>query len=83
MEQKINSKTFIFYLLFLFIGICFGFIAGSYQKPNHESEVAEINYDSICVRTLKEYYLSQNPKERKKLVDQAAKQLAIDKMTNN
>jgi hypothetical protein len=82
-DQKINSKTFIFYLLFLLIGICFGFVAGVYQKPEQKSEIADINYDSICVRTLKEYYLNQNPKEKKKLVDQAAKQLAIDKMTNN
>ena len=83
MDQKINSKTFIFYLLFLLIGICFGFVAGVYQKPEQKSEIADINYDSICVRTLKEYYLNQNPKEKKKLVDQAAKQLAIDKMTSN
>jgi len=82
-DQKINSKTFIFYLLFLLIGICLGFVAGAYQKPEQKSEIAEINYDSICLRTLKEYYINQNPKERKKLIDQAAKQLAIDKMTSN
>jgi hypothetical protein len=82
-DQKINSKTFIFYLMFLFIGVMFGFVLGNYQKPVTKTEVAEINYNSICLRTLKEYYVNQNPKEKKKMLDQAAKQLAIDKMTSN
>jgi len=67
----------------LFIGVMFGFVLGNYQKPVTKTEVAEINYNSICLRTLKEYYVNQNPKEKKKMLDQAAKQLAIDKMTSN
>jgi len=69
--------------MFLFIGVMFGFVLGNYQKPVTKTEVAEINYNSICLRTLKEYYVNQNPKEKKKMLDQAAKQLAIDKMTSN
>jgi hypothetical protein len=82
-DQKINSKAFIFYLMFLLVGVCFGFVLGNYQRPETNTEIAAINYDSVCLRTLKEYYINQNPKERKKMIDQASKQLAIDNMTKN
>lgn len=82
-DQKINSKAFIFYFMFLLIGVCFGFVLGNNQRPETNTEIAAINYDSVCLRTLKEYYINQNPKERKKMIDQAAKQLAIDNMTKN
>lgn len=83
MEQKLNTKNTISYLLFLFIGLSIGFVIGNYTKPKTETEKVNINYDSICLRTLKEYYINQNPKERKKLIDTAAKKLAIDNMMSN
>jgi hypothetical protein len=83
MDQILNIKKSIFYLLFLFIGISIGFIIGNTSKPESKVQTVDVNYDSICLRTLKQYYLEQDQANKNKLIKNAAKQLAIDRMTNN
>jgi hypothetical protein len=82
METKLNKTNIIFSIMFLLIGFTFGFsINNLFQEPKQET--VQIDYNSVCLRTLKSYYVSQNPKVKKQLIDKAAKSLAIDRMQNN
>ena len=83
MDKVLNTKNLVSYLLLLLIGLSIGFIMGSYTKPEEKSEVAQINYDSVCLRTLKEFYIAQDQEKKKQILKEASKKIAIDKMMNN
>lgn len=82
METKINKLNLTLSIIFLFIGFTLGFSTNTiFKEP--EPKTVPINYDSVCLRTLKSYYDNQNPKMKKQIIDKAAKQLAIDRMQIN
>lgn len=68
MDQEINKKMILLCCSFLFGGIILGSTLTSMFKFEEKPETIKIDYDSVCMRTLKSYYLEQNQNDKKKIL---------------
>jgi hypothetical protein len=78
-----NIKTKSNYLFIFILGISFGVLIGNYTKPETKTETVQVDYNSVCLRTLKAYYLEQDQENKKKMIKTAGKQIALDRMMSN
>ncbi len=70
------------YILTFILGVALGCTYISLNQPK-KPEVVDVNYDSICLRTLKAYYLQQDQEQKKKLIKSAGKEIALDRMMSD
>jgi len=78
-----TKKSIIINLIFLILGFIYGLTIHKLFENKEPIEQVKIDYDSVCKETLKSYYVEQNPVIRKKIINEAAKKLSIDKMLSN
>jgi len=64
------------------LGVALGCTYISLNQPK-KPEVVDVNYDSVCLRTLKAYYLQQDQEQKKKLIKSAGKEIALDRMMSD
>jgi hypothetical protein len=77
MDQKINNKTILMCCSFLFFGIILGSVFTNLFKIEEKPETVKINYDSVCVKTLKAYYEAQKQDDKKKILFDGAKKMNL------
>ena len=70
------------YILTFIFGVALGCTYISLNQPK-KPEVVDVNYDSVCLRTLKAYYLEQDQEQKKKLIKSAGKEIALDRMMSD